>query len=437
MAVSLLRNIRTGASRPYLSLPNLSAPVSVFSGASVPGRLKIAASEPETGFAFQPPPDAELPRRVQAGEAIASDPAGFPLLAPVPGIIDYDAASGVFTLKTEGAVRFGVSDPGAESGDGPLADLNQLSDPGELRQRFLESLRESGVPSLEFRGISLSAFFEQALKAVSPRVVIARRDGEGGIDWTRYFAAREAQLKALVEFLTRLHPQLSCQVAPRGSSGPEYYGETLPEVLIDRVGAKARHSKLEPTRSLAEQGVVFLGPATLVALLDWLFEGRSFTDRLTVLRDANGKHSQLFRLINGYDLQLLFQEKLPEGQRSSQKPRLVVKGNLIQNPPAVLDRESPRHQNIFAPVSLHILSRDPHPTRAAALPCTACMACQQACPVDARPFSLLEKHRVQEFRADRCLECGLCDFVCESGIPLSATIAELRAAAQLPARNVC
>ncbi|MEQ9363251.1 MAG: hypothetical protein RIF32_03355, partial [Leptospirales bacterium] len=264
-----------------------------------------------------------------------------------------------------------------------------------------------------------------------PRLIISRRDGEGGIDWSRLLKAREAQVTELLQLAGRLHPRLSCQVAPNGPSGPEFYGETLPEVVIARL--KPAGPPLNPKLGLTEQGVIFLGPASLYALLDWLFDGRPFTDRLTALRTAGAQRGQLFRLINGYDLQLLFQEKLGESQVA--RKAMFVKGNLVQNLPRPLVGDGARFQNIFGPVSFQILGKDPQPVRDARLPCSACMACQQICPVAAEPFALIEG-LPENFRADKCLECGLCDFVCESGIPLRHTIAARRKSAGLPPRNL-
>lgn len=383
----------------------------------------------------------------------------------MPGIIDYDSDTATFSLKTEGAVKFGVGASGdGDKLSGPIRQLQQITDADQLRVDLLESLRVSGVPSLEFRGLSLCAFFQRALQAIEStesgsqtlqsegrtlrpgsqtlRVVISRRDGEGGIDWNRLFAARETQLKEFVELIGRLHPRVSCSVAPRGVSGPDVYGETLPEVLLARAtsGGDERDRLVDPKLDLPEQGIVFLGPASLYAILDWMFEARPFTNRLTVLRTTDTKRSQLFRLINGYDLQLLFQEKLAAatsapGAKAFQK-RVLVTGDLIRNSPQPLAGHDPRYQNIFGPVSFHVLKRDPLPARGARLPCSGCMACQQICPVDARPFALVEGV-AENFRADRCLECGLCDFVCESGIPISQTIAARRKASGFIPRDVC
>ncbi|MCR9144340.1 MAG: hypothetical protein NXI24_18985 [bacterium] len=397
--------------------------------------MKIAASEQETGFAFSPPTDVDFPRRVQAGEAIAFTPDRFPLLAPVPGIIDYDDTSSTFSLKTEGAVKFGIGAASENSEDrGPVTGLRQIGPDDEFRTAFLNSLRESGVPSLEYRGTSLFALFSRALAAaddsaasmIMPRVVLSRRDGEGGIDWNRLLGASEARVTELLQLFARLHPRMDCRMAPRGPSGPEYYGDALPEVVIKRLNPPLE--ALDPKRDLPEQGLIFLGPASLYALLDWFFEARPFIDRLTVLRASGAGRSQLFRLINGYDLRLLFQEKL-----DARRGRLLVKGNLIQNTPQALDEARDLHQNIFGPVSFHILRGDPQPTRDARLPCSSCMACQQVCPVDAQPFALVAG-QAEKFRAQSCLECGLCDFVCESGIPLRHTIATQRKADGLPPR---
>lgn len=66
------------------------------------------------------------------------------------------------------------------------------------------------------------------------------------------------------------------------------------------------------------------------------------------------------------------------------------------------------------------------------LPCSKCLKCVAACPVDLHPFMLsaiAERGNLKdaaEFNAHRCVECGLCSYVCPSDIPLMTNIVKLK-----------
>jgi ferredoxin len=61
-------------------------------------------------------------------------------------------------------------------------------------------------------------------------------------------------------------------------------------------------------------------------------------------------------------------------------------------------------------------------------PCQKCLRCSLVCPVDLQPFLLsafAKKERSTDaasFNISRCVECGLCTYICPSGIPLTRNI---------------
>ncbi|MGD9788583.1 MAG: electron transport complex subunit RsxC [Sulfuricellaceae bacterium] len=64
------------------------------------------------------------------------------------------------------------------------------------------------------------------------------------------------------------------------------------------------------------------------------------------------------------------------------------------------------------------------PPEPAAMPCTRCTHCAEACPVNLRPYELHWFIRGKNFDKARaynvfdCIECGCCSYVCSSNIPL-------------------
>ena len=65
-------------------------------------------------------------------------------------------------------------------------------------------------------------------------------------------------------------------------------------------------------------------------------------------------------------------------------------------------------------------------------PCQKCLHCVHICPVDIWPFMIAalaaneDVKNASTYRPDRCIECGLCSYVCPSGIPFMHTIQTLR-----------
>jgi electron transport complex protein RnfC len=75
------------------------------------------------------------------------------------------------------------------------------------------------------------------------------------------------------------------------------------------------------------------------------------------------------------------------------------------------------------------------PGAAAELPCIRCGDCARACPVDLQPQQLHQALRngdepaLARLYLDDCIECGCCDYVCPSRIPLTARLRAGRALA--------
>lgn len=427
--------LRSILRKPTLPLPAFDRPLDRIAPLPLPGRLRLELSEAATGFPFQVMDPDNLPRRVQEGEAVAR--AGdFPLLAPLPGILDHEAAAGAgdsaapelparLALKVEGQVRFGQTESGAGAGLRLLDELQQAGDP---RAAFLQSLREAGLPLLSVRGRSLADEFEATLAAGDPpRIVLARRDGFAGLRWQRLLGTRVAEMESLIRFLLELAPQALVRADPPlqgwrpGDPGlaPGAFGARLPEARLEHIFPGMR---LDFSRPYSQQGCLWLDPATLWALLDLLFQGRPFLARTAPLRmtrraaKSSGAGSRFLRLWNGADCGALL-----DSLRGTEAELLVAVGDPLRRAPQPAEELRGRPFNAFAD-SAFLLSHTPlAPLRGANLPCTGCMLCQRICPVQAAPLALLDG-RADAFRAERCVECGLCSAACESGIDLAGLI---------------
>lgn len=389
-----------------------------FGALPLPGLLRIDFSKQISGFPFAPL--GEFPRRVREGEVIAR--AGdFPLLAPMPGILDLAPDAERFILKVEGNLQLGKARPGERPIDALLKQSAPLAP-------LLDLIRDSGLASLEFPALRLDDALRTTLQQPRPLLILARVDPEGAIDWPQLFAERATDLEELAALFARLAPGVEVAFAPR--KRPEAFRaqsfaarpERLPEALIR---ALAGDRALDLNAPFAEQGVCFLGPATLWALCDALFEGRPFTSRpaATLRFSAGGKlgAARLVRAPNGADLQELLGDEI------------ALAGGVIAGDPVFHQQtstlpESSARFNIFRMSSFYATPTDFAPLRGANLSCTGCFACQAICPTGANPLSLLEQ-RVADFGVDHCVECGLCEYVCESGIGFSSVIRSVRSAA--------
>ena len=184
--------------KPNPTLPALTGPAVHFSNLAVPGQLRISADPARTGFDFQPAPD-QFPRRVQEGEVIAAAD-DLPLLAPLPGILDYLPDERVFQLKTEGQIQLGRSSDAGQSM--PIDELEALAD-GETLPALLDAMSRGGLPSLEFRGRALHRLLARALEHKSPVIVLARVAPDNAVNWPALLQPRSQQLSRLTALLQR------------------------------------------------------------------------------------------------------------------------------------------------------------------------------------------------------------------------------------------
>lgn len=375
-------------------------------------RLRITFSRTASGFAFVP--EGFYPRRVAQGEVLARAEK-FPLLAPRSGPVELDEAGECFDLRVEGALRIG---PGGER-----VTLQRLGD--VKLESFIHELREAGIPALDFPGRPLFQLFESAAANGPVTVLLSTRDSESALAWEKFLGDGLAET---TNFLKNLlgHSGTNSVITYRGAGsfareGLERYGRFLPAVIARRV---LPQKKLHNDLPLEKQGVVFLGPATIYALQNWLLHDRPFFSRPVAVRldsssvFARPRRSRVHELPNGYPLEELFRVL----KRSA--AARVIAGDYVRNREQVQALDAIGHLNLFQHSAFYVSRR--HRLRYDLnLSCTGCMACERICPVSAQPLALLDG-REHLFRERDCLDCGLCTYICDSAIPLAAAIQELR-----------
>ncbi len=421
-------------------IPEFTAPGSVIDQIPLPRRLRIRYGLEATGFDFSPV--GEFPRRVRQGDKLAERDS-FPLLAPLSGLVQHDEENKLFELRMEGAFRLGGDVSDAERPMHLIDELNKSGKKEQARAAFLEQLRDSGIPSLDFKSCPLFAQFKKALEHKQPVVIMSYLDPEGAVHWealSKEGKDGKEELNRLGDFLERTlgNSVKTYRARPAfASARPDAanYGRNLPEVQARRTLRGIRDVASSP--SLEEQGIVYLGPATLRALLAFLNEGTPFVERLTAIRFERGvlKHAHkgvkgtvLYRLPNGFALSEILEQLLNRPERCA-----ITRGDIFRHEPLAADADQWAIFDGFNAATYHV-TRRVSPT-AGDMPCSGCFACENVCPVDASPLSLVEG-RTGNFRVDDCLLCGLCDYVCDSRINIRDAVNRRRIQADLPERRV-
>lgn len=137
-------------------------------------------------------------------------------------------------------------------------------------------------------------------------------------------------------------------------------------------------------------------PATLYALLRTFFREEPFVKNVFFFRDYNSNQEFLFLLYHGTN----FQEVLPH------YPYLQ---NLSFRKKIEINQEN--YFDIYKNYYYYFKKSNSKFNY-----CSACFICNHFCPVNANPMSLVECK--DYFKKEVCIECGLCEEVCEANLPL-------------------
>lgn len=339
---------------------------------------------------------------MEQGEPIAL--AGtFPLIAPLSGLLENDSSLHVLRLQTEGSIRIGKQQSVPSS-----PSFSNL-------EMFIQSLEKSGIPSLDFPGVSLSSMVRSAFAGSDTSVILSVADRDGSIDWQSVFASREGEIKSLCGILSGLKPGV--RIVRDGWSRlkrrarTEDAGKNHPWVIASRL---SRSISLHPGETPDKQGVLFIGPATLFALIDFLFYEIPFYSRLVALRPEKSRMKKrsggmLVRFANGTAL-----EDIADEIQGNLKESGIFAGSIFRP----VEKMADSSLNIFQDSTIYFLKNK---KQAGPLPCTGCRQCDAVCPVDAAPFALILGHPAV-FKKEFCLDCGICASVCPAFIDLNAAV---------------
>lgn len=335
-------------------------------------------------------PEGSYPRRVEPGEVLAFAD-GFPLLAPLAGAAD---------LTDDKRIRIRVS--------GALRPARRETEP-EFQgvEDLLSFCDEHGLFFLDEKPMPLSRAIRLAMKGGALRaIVLAEVDSELPVYWQNLFRGTAVERLRMEDLLRKIFPRLHIfHTRPVGERIDFFQTRLLQPAQLIRRALRAR--ALRSPMEWLEEGVLYLSPAAVYSLLRALYHGEPFTYRPIVFRDFLSRKDTVAVLPNGTVPYDVFADRLPSdrwealGQRNEDEEFLSHFSIAIEEHDAFYRFRRMRGQ----------------------IPCTGCRACNDVCPVDARPLSLLFEPK--RFDRQSCFQCGLCELICEANIPLSMMIGGL------------
>jgi len=168
-----------------------------------------------------------------------------------------------------------------------------------------------------------------------------------------------------------------------------------------------------------EMGVTVHNVATINAVAEAVFEGEPLVSRVTTLNGDTEEPKNLLVKIGTPVNQILNHFKVDPNNI-----RKVVLGGVMMGA-SIPTIETPVTKRTSSIIVFAKSNYEPVKRRTE---CIRCSRCISACPLHLHPISIyeaLEKgdiERAKRLHLDDCFRCGICSYVCPSGIPLASAI---------------
>jgi electron transport complex protein RnfC len=217
--------------------------------------------------------------------------------------------------------------------------------------------------------------------------------------------------------LRRTIEHFAAQADVRVVALPEVYPQAAAPVLLNTLVQR----RLRPGRLPVEKGVLLLDGAAALAIGECLRHARPMLRIPLAVHDRT--RGQLHYLL--VPLGMSVREVLK--WLDIKADALVIRGGEMLRQ---IDL-TPNAIVAGAELHLHLLPPETPPTCG---PCMRCWWCAEHCVMGAEPAWLAEAAQqrdpelAQRAGADWCIECGICDCVCPSQLPLLAAIRKLKQA---------
>jgi len=212
--------------------------------------------------------------------------------------------------------------------------------------------------------------------------------------------------------LAKLARKLKLKLA----SLPARYPHADPTLLLHTLANR----RLRVGRSPVERGVVLLDAASALAIGRAVFEKRAMLDVPVALRDRITGQSHYASAPVGTPVSALLDA-------------LNIKAGAVELLAGDALRRVRITNDAIIGASDNVLHLAP-PMAASPQPCVRCSWCADRCPTGVQPAWLLEAAQQLDTELatragiDSCIECGICDYVCPSDLPLVESIRTLKRA---------
>lgn len=226
-----------------------------------------------------------------------------------------------------------------------------------------------------------------------------------------YIAIEDEQREA-IELLKRVKKEMDAdyiKIAELPTIYPQGHGALQVKTLLDL--EVAEHENAD------DVGVLQSNVSTLKAMYDAIFENRPFTHRVVTVTGPMINNANNYLIPLGTTVEYVIEQS---GGLKDKDVKMIDGGPMMGVPfddvriPIVKDTTT----LLFFPADDEFQRGD----------CIHCARCVESCPVALQPILISnawEKNRLdlaKNLRAEVCIQCGLCTYICPAKIPLLANI---------------
>lgn len=282
-------------------------------------------------------------------------------------------------------------------------DINSLS-----KEEILNKIQEFGL--VDEAGVPLSLKY----RAFSGNKLLVKSFSyESNIAYYDLLNTKEKEINKALEVLNKLFVSLEIKKADSKSVSKKTI-ELKREELISKFFGKG----------VKNEEVIVEDILSLVYLGECFLSGQPHLDEYVVVSGSAIKENVLLKVKLGTTLDEVL-EKL--GGSKEELGKIVV-GGALGGIPQFSDDSAISYN---AKAILFLNTKDA--TKATESPCIRCAKCLRACPEGLNPIKLMElwergeKEEFLKFGRNKCIECGLCSYVCPSKIEVANKIVTAKA----------
>lgn len=282
-------------------------------------------------------------------------------------------------------------------------DINSLS-----KEEILNKIQEFGL--VDEAGVPLSLKY----RAFSGNKLLVKSFSyESNIAYYDLLNTKEKEINKALEVLNKLFVSLEIKKVDSKSVSKKTI-ELKREELISKFFGKG----------VKNEEVIVEDILSLVYLGECFLSGQPHLDEYVVISGSAIKENVLLKVKLGTTLDEVL-EKL--GGSKEELGKIVV-GGALGGIPQFSDDSAISYN---AKAILFLNTKDA--TKATESPCIRCAKCLRACPEGLNPIKLMElwergeKEEFLKFGGNKCIECGLCSYVCPSKIEVANKIVTAKA----------